>query len=139
MKLISVIELLAVVGASTVGNELQLKPEPELVEKYSGHWNSTIGINLEISQDFSAKFEFTILASGESKSTGWMRMERIVAEGEEFSVMNNYTISDMEVFDWASRMASYKFTASPKLVNIFSPSGSGVEIFIGGERVKLER
>ncbi|KAF4685767.1 hypothetical protein FOZ60_006176 [Perkinsus olseni] len=103
---------------------------PSLVEKYSGHWDSNIGINLEISQDFSAKFEFTSLASEESKSTGWMRMERIVAEGEELSVLNDYTIGDMEVFDWASRMAGYKLSASPKLVNIFSPSGSGVEIFI---------
>ncbi|KAF4683636.1 hypothetical protein FOZ60_008826 [Perkinsus olseni] len=110
-----------------------------LVGKYSGPWYSTIGINLEISQDFAAKFEFTSLSSGESKSTGWMRMERIVAEEEEFSVLNNYTISDMEVFDWASRMAGYRFSASPKLVNIFSPSGSGVEIFIGGEMVKLDR
>ncbi|KAF4683637.1 hypothetical protein FOZ60_008827 [Perkinsus olseni] len=112
---------------------------PSLLGKYSGHWYSIIGINLEISQDFAAKFEFTSLSSGESKSTGWMRMERIVAEEEELSVLNNYTISDMEVFDWASRMAGYKLSASPKLVNIFSPSGSGVEIFIGGEMVKLER
>ncbi|KAF4710619.1 hypothetical protein FOZ63_018862 [Perkinsus olseni] len=112
---------------------------PSLVRKYSGHWYSTIGINLEISQNFSAEFEFTILASGESKSTGWMRLKRIVAEGEEFFVLNDYTIGDMEVFDWASRMAGYRFSASPRLVNIFSPSESGVEIFIGGEKVKLER
>ncbi|KAF4691625.1 hypothetical protein FOZ62_022612 [Perkinsus olseni] len=111
---------------------------PSLVRKYSGHWYSTIGINLEISQDFAAKFGFTILASGESKSTGWMRMERAPLESYECFELTDYAISDEKVFDWASRMAGYRFSAGPRLVDIDSPSGSGVEIFIGGEMVKLE-
>ncbi|KAF4685759.1 hypothetical protein FOZ60_006168 [Perkinsus olseni] len=116
MKWAAAVGLVVVVATSVVDEKLNLKPS---------------GRKGDLPKDKFVKRE--------SKSTGWMRMERVPLESSECFELRDYAISDEKVFDWASRMASYRFSAGPKLVDIYSPSESGVEVAIGGEMVKLER
>ncbi|KAF4750431.1 hypothetical protein FOZ63_032176 [Perkinsus olseni] len=102
---------------------------------YSGQWKSELRISLEVCEA-SAAFSFERLAA--MRYAGWMKLKRTTLGGVDCFRVDEYTIEDSGAFHWAFAEAA-GIVPSPALVDICPSSGSEVEIFIGGEMVKLER
>ncbi|KAF4652002.1 hypothetical protein FOZ61_009996 [Perkinsus olseni] len=91
---------------------------------YLGQWKS----ELRISLDAVSCHEIHGLDETEGTTVGGVECFRV----------DEYTIEDSRAFHWAFAEAA-GIVPSPALVEICPSSGSGVEVAIGGEMVKLER
>ncbi|KAF4683639.1 hypothetical protein FOZ60_008829 [Perkinsus olseni] len=111
------------------------------VGNYSGEYNKrcTVGMLLEVvGSPPVVKLQLKPFRDEPARSTGEMTLTRD-NRGDCFRVKSYNAESIAVLFTWAAKATAFRFIPSLARMRICPTSGSGVEIFIGGEMVKLER
>ncbi|KAF4658016.1 hypothetical protein FOZ61_005895 [Perkinsus olseni] len=112
-----------------------------LVGNYSGKHTQrcTVGINVEIVGILMAKIQLKPFVNERAQSTGVMMLKKDTTANHGCFEVDKYTPKDTAVFIWATQATAYKFVAVPTTMKICEAPISGMEVVLGGERVKFNR